>query len=316
MRSLLTHALVALVCLLHVPVRAQTPVDTLRHLPADAELTAIRHTNPNTWGYITGHNYRGTEEYAEKYEIAGEGQLLGVVVHLTGVMQHGSHIAEVNAYSVGTNRLPDVRIASKQIYYRDLDLSGEPMQVLFNNPVAISDSFFIAFNVSDYSHGGFDGDTVAVMTGLEGSRSEADLSAFGRNAVRRHNHVKLDWGDLYTQNFTPVATHLALYPIVEMTTSTAVDEPALVASHAALHPAYPNPAHGDVRIAYTLSQTVDVRIELYDMLGRRVQTANMGARATGRHEYSLPVSDLAPGTYVYALIAGDARLMSTIVIAR
>ena len=302
--------------LLAFPAQAQTPSDTLRHLPSGIELTAFRHTNPGTWGYITGINYRGTEEYAEKYEITGSGKLLGVVAHLTGVMQHGSHIAEFNAYSVGTNGLPDVRIASKQVFYRDLDLSGQPLLVPFNLPVTVSDSFFVSFNVSDYSHGGFEGDTIAVKTGPDGSRTAEDLSEFGRNAVRRHNHSKLDWGDLYTQNFTPIATHLAIYPIVELATSTALTDPAVIASSLVLHPAYPNPARETFSVDYTLNLPSDVRIELYDLLGRRVHTEVVGPKALGRHQEIIPVDKLAPGVYFYAVINGGIRLMSTIVISK
>lgn len=308
--------LFALLLVLAAPTALAQAPDTLRHLAPGTDLVLHEYPAPYS-GDILGLNSRGTEEYAEKYRVEGGGRLVGLVAHLGGVFAHPNHIAEFNAYRVGANRLPGVRIASKQFFYQNLDLTGGPMLVRFGTPVAVTDSFFVSFNVGDYSHGGYDGDEIAVLAGPDGSREGAGAGSFGQNAVRLHNHTRLDWADLYTQNFTPVATHLALFPIVELANATAGEEgPALVSMGLTLRAAYPNPARGVATVAFELAAPADVRVDLYDVAGRLVRGADLGARAAGAHTHALDLEGLAAGTYVYTVSAGPSRLFSTLTIAR
>ena len=308
--------LLALLALAAPAALAQTAPDTLRHLPPGTDLVAHEYAAPRS-GYVLGHNSQRTEEYGERYRIEGTGRLVGVVAHLTGAVAHENHIAEFNAYRVGANGLPDALLGKKQLFYGDLDLSGGPMIARFNTPVAMADSFFVTFNVGDYAHGGYDGDEIAVLAGPDGSREAGDLGAFGRNVVRLHNHGVRDWADLYTQNFTPIATHLALFPIVELEGATAgEDGPALVSMDLTLRAAYPNPARSAATLAFELAAPADVRVEVFDAAGRLVRSADLGGRAVGAHTHALDLGGLAPGAYVYAVSAGPARLFSTLTVAR
>ncbi|WP_176521636.1 T9SS type A sorting domain-containing protein [Longimonas halophila] len=67
-------------------------------------------------------------------------------------------------------------------------------------------------------------------------------------------------------------------------------------TQAELLPTYPNPVRGQTTIRYAVPEQQDVRIELYDMLGRRVQTV-VNSQAEGRPEAQLDVRGLASGTY-------------------
>ncbi|MEL6617159.1 MAG: T9SS type A sorting domain-containing protein, partial [Bacteroidota bacterium] len=62
--------------------------------------------------------------------------------------------------------------------------------------------------------------------------------------------------------------------------------------------AYPNPASRLSRVEVRLPDDADVRVALYDVLGRRVSVAHDGPLAAGVHEVEVPVIGLAPGTYV------------------
>jgi hypothetical protein len=78
-----------------------------------------------------------------------------------------------------------------------------------------------------------------------------------------------------------------------------VNRPSLEAE---LLPSYPNPAQSMVTLRYAVPDRGDasgpsaVRIELYDLLGRRVQTV-VDTEAAGRYEQVMDVSGLASGTY-------------------
>jgi len=67
-------------------------------------------------------------------------------------------------------------------------------------------------------------------------------------------------------------------------------------TEAELLPTYPNPVRSQATVRFAVPERQDVRIVLYDLLGRRVQTV-VDTNAEGRTEAQLDVSGLASGTY-------------------
>jgi hypothetical protein len=61
--------------------------------------------------------------------------------------------------------------------------------------------------------------------------------------------------------------------------------------------AYPNPSQGQARVRYTLPETALVRLEVYDILGRRVRVLTEGVRTSGRQETILDLRGFASGVY-------------------
>lgn len=68
---------------------------------------------------------------------------------------------------------------------------------------------------------------------------------------------------------------------------------------------YPNPFNPATRINYELAQTTDVRLVVYDILGRRVATLVNEVQNAGLHTVNFDMSRYASGTYIYRLEAGD-----------
>ncbi|NIT36430.1 MAG: T9SS type A sorting domain-containing protein [candidate division Zixibacteria bacterium] len=68
---------------------------------------------------------------------------------------------------------------------------------------------------------------------------------------------------------------------------------------------YPNPARGTTTITFALAQASEVKLEVFDVSGRKVATLAEGPRAAGDNEASLDTRNLAAGVYVYRLQAGD-----------
>jgi hypothetical protein len=71
-----------------------------------------------------------------------------------------------------------------------------------------------------------------------------------------------------------------------------------------LHQAYPNPFNPTTTIHYDLPRASDVRIIVYDLLGRQVARLVDGYRSAGRHSVNWDASDLTSGMYFYSLHAG------------
>lgn len=68
---------------------------------------------------------------------------------------------------------------------------------------------------------------------------------------------------------------------------------------------YPNPFNPVTNIKYSIANNTNVKLAVYDMLGREVATLVNGAQNAGSYEVSLDASNLSSGIYVYTLTAGN-----------
>ena len=290
--------------------------DTLRNLSLEVPLTTHEYNGANRWGYATGHNYLGRQEYAEKYYIAGSAKVTGIISHHQGVVTNKKNVGEFALYSVNEKGLPGNVLNSTQWYFEDLDLSGNAHFTPLNGAVIVADSFFVSFNLTDYSHGGFEGDTLVLMTGPEGSRSEEDLSVWGRNVARFHNHSKPDYRDFYHQNGTPIATHFALYPIVEFNYNpiTGIEGQFIAKNQLKLYPSYPNPVVDRFNLKYSLNKTSYVVVQISDIQGRVMFSKELGLQSVGEHTERVNIGSFADGTYIYSVQTGAVKLASRLVV--
>ncbi len=79
----------------------------------------------------------------------------------------------------------------------------------------------------------------------------------------------------------------------------------------------PNPSRGVTRFAYTLPNALDVRLELFDMLGRCVAVPVAGRLEAGQHGATWHADDALPnGAYIVRLRAGTSMLQQRVVLAR
>lgn len=70
--------------------------------------------------------------------------------------------------------------------------------------------------------------------------------------------------------------------------------------------AYPNPTTGAATIRYHLRREAPVRIDVFDLRGRRVQTVVNAVQGVGTHTATWEADGLASGTYVYRMtVDGD-----------
>ncbi len=72
---------------------------------------------------------------------------------------------------------------------------------------------------------------------------------------------------------------------------------------------YPNPFNPVTTINYQVPQLSRVRLEVFDLMGRKVATlVNSGQQQPGRYVVRFDASQLASGTYIYRLTAGSTSL--------
>ena len=69
--------------------------------------------------------------------------------------------------------------------------------------------------------------------------------------------------------------------------------------------AYPNPFNPSTTITWKLTEPADVRLAVYDVMGREVRVLVSGPAAAGTHEARFDAGDLPSGVYFSRLQVGD-----------
>lgn len=71
-----------------------------------------------------------------------------------------------------------------------------------------------------------------------------------------------------------------------------------------LHQNYPNPFNPSTIIQYQLPKNAQVKLEVFDMTGRKVKTLVNAVQSAGNHQVQFEAQGLSSGVYIYKLNAG------------
>jgi hypothetical protein len=124
-----------------------------------------------------------------------------------------------------------------------------------------------------------------------------------------HNGVLVQHGSLQPDSGLLTIPTVKIYKTTGRLTVTLV--PGSVVYHTVLPTEYslmqnyPNPFNPSTVIKFKLPKASDVRLCVYDMLGREVSVLVSDRRAAGVHEVKFDGTNLASGVYLYRLRAGD-----------
>ena len=95
---------------------------------------------------------------------------------------------------------------------------------------------------------------------------------------------------------------------VEALDDTRTDDGPELPARLALHQNYPNPFNPSTVISYALPEQAQVRLAVYDMLGRSVAVLVNEAQAPGRYDVTWDASTLSSGVYIYRVEAGGQTI--------
>ena len=90
-------------------------------------------------------------------------------------------------------------------------------------------------------------------------------------------------------------------------TAVAVDEAAEVPEQIVLYPNFPNPFNPTTSIRYALPQATEVRLAVYDVLGRQVAVLAEGMKPPGEHRVEVDAGRWASGLYFYTIEAAGQK---------
>ena len=79
---------------------------------------------------------------------------------------------------------------------------------------------------------------------------------------------------------------------------------------------YPNPFNPTTTIQYTINQSQNVRLVVYDLLGREVKTLVNEFQEAGNHKIIFNAGNLASGIYFYSITAGPLHQVKKMILLK
>ena len=97
---------------------------------------------------------------------------------------------------------------------------------------------------------------------------------------------------------------------------TGTEDEADLPTEFSLSQNYPNPFNPTTSIMYSILNTENVTLKVYDMLGLEMMTLVNETKSPGNYEVEFNASGLASGIYIYRLTAGDYKSIKKMVLLK
>lgn len=105
-----------------------------------------------------------------------------------------------------------------------------------------------------------------------------------------------------------------VFYVGEFKIATALEKPTLMPVEKLK--VYPNPVRENCTIGFTLSNSANIIISLFDFSGKRIKYMVLGENyPEGTHSVQFDVNGLKNGTYIVHLLAGDRSLTANIIVS-
>lgn len=181
--------------------------------------------------------------------------------------------------------------------YRSTD-NGETWTILSGSPSGTTTYAFAVSgtNVFAGGDGGVDVSTDNGATWTMASTSEFPTTIISALVVSGTN--------LYAGTAIDPPIGVFRRPLSQMITAVEEEGSAMPASFS-LSQNYPNPFNPTTTIRYNVPQRSEVRLAVYDVLGRCVETLVNAEKLPGHYEVTFDASSLPSGVYLYRLQAGN-----------
>lgn len=138
--------------------------------------------------------------------------------------------------------------------------------------------------------------------GIRGGDNEGGAGGFGNNHLENID----DTGPTYTLLSQFGSINPAFYSAWDYdchcpNSSVGVDDNPAVPVKFSLSQNYPNPFNPSTQISFSLPKAADVKLVVFDILGREVATLVNEFRSAGNHNIEFNASNLSSGVYFYRL---------------
>ncbi|SMO69322.1 T9SS type A sorting domain-containing protein [Gracilimonas mengyeensis] len=112
-----------------------------------------------------------------------------------------------------------------------------------------------------------------------------DFSRIGYIKASNFVHIKPEWNAVVVSNEENVSNHIP--------------------NDFQLYQNYPNPFNPSTTIKYSIPKAMEVRVNIYNMIGQKVKTVENVFKSAGTHQLSIDGSNMSSGVYLYRVKAGE-----------
>lgn len=296
----------------YIHVVNSSACDTLSNLPASAYLTI--YGSPAS-GYISGCYGDTVQQEAEYFsQTPSTGFTIGSVYiyFFAAYSPTAGRSINVNIWdNTGTGGAPGKVIATKAVTLSSIQAadrypSAGPTLVTFTTPVTVTTPYYVGVDFTTEATN-YKKDTVAIVT---------DTNYDGGNAGTAWQYAVYaplsinGWTPLSDASFWNLNVANAIWPVFCSNGTVGFDEYALSEGVKL----YPNPTNGMVNAAFSLDNSTDVHVEVYNMLGEMVQTAHWDN--VKEDTYQINLSGQAPGMYFVKVISNETTITKKIILSR
>jgi len=296
--------------------------DVIYPVPVDTPVTySCSALNPSH-SYVAGQNQYGDLAKAQLFDATygvttTNGTITNLLLWVGGKLQNagtGSWVPTIWADNAGTPgtvlgtatpvtvALMDTSVAAKKRIGPLTALKG-----IFNVNAAFSPA--IAIPVSQKFWAGFTityaaGDSAGLITSRDGRYTTTGNGNF----VDAITHTTSQWSDNSWNNFVTdwgLEVALGVYPVLSVATDVHENNNFIAALQN-----MPNPATNNTTITYSIRESANVVLSVFDVTGKQVISLVQGMQTAGNHNLKLDVSNLNSGLYFYTISAGDYKMTS------
>jgi len=192
------------------------------------------------------------------------------------------------------------------------------------NDGSITNSYSIGAVIGNENVGGLigvdDGTTSNSYWNIETSGQDTSAGGEGRTTEQMtypydaETYVNWDFENIWAHDHDYTVN--AGYPHLGEGIPTSIETEEDIPLQVKLHQNYPNPFNPVTTIQYELPQQQEVRLEVFNVLGRRVAVLFSGSQQAGYHSIQFDASRLASGMYLYRLQAGNVVLTQKMMLVK
>lgn len=258
---------------------------------------------PNLWGSVTGPNFYGDKEVAIRYETSGIQGLAIVQVwgFFAGVVPVDDGNIQFHLYDVGTNDLPNQRVASSDTLALSEIFSGNFNYKDLASPFPVSQSQIMVS--LDFSALYATNDTMSLVSTQFGCASDPNIS-----------YLRLI-DDSWTSFSAPGSQGgwgaplevLMGYVFETPVTSVIAPDAYLRQGNLTIFP--PVQTEGQLRFGWQTKRPAPYRLAIIDLQGRVVWQQRGQTQARAEQRETISVANWAKGMYTLVATSENSRLM-------
>jgi hypothetical protein len=231
--------------------------------------------------------------------------------HLSNHLWHlasGPFLSPVNYGFEDRENYPEPFINHSLAFLPD-SLSGEFLLPMAANYIDVQPTSAVLGQPALSVSGNTEGLGVGVIGYFRNGSTDVRLSV-SPNELNQQIQTTWNWADLTDMKVVVVNTNREQAVTYDLTVSSIVPDGDAITQN------YPNPFNPTTQIGFSVDNRKDVKLEVYDTAGRKVQTLIDSELNRGFYTATFDGSGLASGIYFYRLVTGNSVLTKKMVLVK